>query len=277
MNAFSKRQGYTSTNKEIIIREDAPLELRNFIVQSVEYLQKKPSFLRRIICKVLNKFPDTVNNWGEYPYILEEVNSLISNCEWFHVYDIIEALWEELDLDEREEFSNQLNEYFNENGIGWKIEFGLIETRGNENFEKVISKVSNVLVSAKLLTANEEIKEAITDLSRRPNPDITGAIQHSLACLECVCREAIGDKKATLGELIKKANGIIPKPLDRAIEKIWGWTSEQGRHLQEGRKPEYLEAELVVDLSAAIANYLGKKLGGKDAIEINNNETDLPF
>ena len=147
MNAFSKRQGYTSTNKEIIIREDAPPELRNFIVQSIEHLQKKPSFLRRIICKVLNKFPDTVNNWGEYPYILEEVNSLISNCEWFRIYDIIEALWKELDLNERKEFSNQLNDYFNESGIGWKIVSGFIEVRGNENFERVITKVSNVLIS----------------------------------------------------------------------------------------------------------------------------------
>ena len=225
----------------------------------------------------MNKFPDTVNNWGEYPYILEEVNSLISNCEWFRIYDIIEALWKELDLNERKEFSNQLNDYFNESGIGWKIVSGFIEVRGNENFERVITKVSNVLISAKLLTANEEIKEAITDLSRRPNPDITGAIQHSIACLECVCREVIGNKKATLGELMKKANGIIPKPLDTAIDKIWGWTSEQGRHLQEGKEPEYLEAELVVELSATISTYLGKKLGRKDTIQINNDETDLPF
>jgi ABC-2 type transport system permease protein len=49
-----------------------------------------------------------------------------------------------------------------------------------------------------------------------------------------------------------------------AIEKIWGFASNHGRHLQEGQAPEYLEAELVVELTAAIATYLGKKLGGQD-------------
>ncbi|MCX6222723.1 MAG: hypothetical protein NTZ69_17280 [Bacteroidia bacterium] len=274
MKRFSKRQGHTISDIEITVREDAPVELRHFIVQCVYDLHKQPSFLRTVICKVLRKFPDR-NNWGEYPNIALEVEDLILGCEWFNVYDIIEAIWDALDLPEREEFTNELNDYFKETGIGWKIEFGLIETRGDENFEKVISKVSIVLNSASLLTANTEIKEAIADLSRRPAPDITGAIQHSLACLECVCREAIGDQKATLGDLMKKADGVIPKPLDIAIDKIWGYTSEQGRHLREGRTPDYLEAELVVELSAAISTYLGKKLGGIDYIE--NHEADLPF
>ncbi len=120
------------------------------------------------------------------------------------------------------------------------------------------------MATAKLQTAKSEIEEAIHDLSRRPKPDITGAIQHALACLECVCREVTGDKKSTLGDLMKKATGIIPSPLDQAITKIWGFTSEQGRHLREGQEPDYLEAELVVEITAAISTYLGKKLGGTD-------------
>lgn len=127
-------------------------------------------------------------------------------------------------------------------------------------------------------TAKTEIKEAITDLSRRPNPDITGAIQHSLACLECVCREVTGDTKATLGDLMKKAGNIVPAPLDHVITKIWGFTSEQGRHLKEGKNPAYIEAELVVELSAAISSYLGKKMTGADFPKENTiKKDDLPF
>src|SRR5690606_3639468 len=130
-------------------------------------------------------------------------------------------------------FINEINEYFVANGIGWKIVNDRIETRGDEVFETAVHRVVEVLETAKLQTAKSEIREAINDLSRRPIPDITGAIQHSLACLECVAREATGDKKATLGELIKKYPSIVPKPLDIAIDKIWGFTSEQGRHLRE--------------------------------------------
>lgn len=122
-------------------------------------------------------------------------------------------------------------------------------------------------------TAKSEIREALLDLSRRPQHDITGAIQHSLACLECVCREVSGDKKATLGELIKRNPGIIPKPLDIAIEKLWGYSSEKGRHLREGLSPEFLEAELIVEISAAISVYLGKKLSKT----YQNTHSDIEF
>jgi hypothetical protein len=148
--------------------------------------------------------------------------------------------------------------------------------RGDDIFEKSVAIVSEVLENAQLQTARSEMIEALKDLSRRPTADITGAIQHSLACLECVCREVTGDKKATLGELIKKFPGTVPKPLDVAIEKIWGFTSEQGRHLREGNQPDFLEAELVVEVTAAVATYLGKRMGGlnnKSKIE----DDELPF
>jgi hypothetical protein len=155
------------------------------------------------------------------------------------------------------------------NGIGWKINENQIETRGDEIFETAVNNVVEVLEVAKLNTAKAEIREAITDLSRRPTPDITGAIQHSLACLECVSREITGDRKLTMGKIIEKHPNIVPKPLDSAIEKIWGFASNQGRHLQEGQAPEYLEAELVVELTATIATYLGKKFSRQ-----NSNQSD---
>lgn len=273
MNRFSVRQGHKISEKEIIIRDDAPEELREFVIQCLYDLGLQPNFLRSILCKVLRVFPDR-DNFSK-SNIEAEVEARILHCEWFDVYDFIEAMWDAIQLNQREEFTNELNEYFVESGIGWKIDYGLIQTRGDKNFEITLTNVTHILESAKLITANTEIKEALADLSRRPKPDITGSIQHSLACLECLCREAIGDHRATLGDLMKKANGIIPKPLDSAIAKIWGYTSEQGRHLREGRIPEYLEAELVVELSAAISSYLGKKLGGTS--HEKNDEDELPF
>ncbi|HXB45808.1 MAG TPA: hypothetical protein VNV85_17195 [Puia sp.] len=273
MNArFSNRFGYTPSEKEIAIREDAPLGLRQFIVQLVYDCGYQPSFCRRIICRVLSITPDR-NNWTEYPNIEYEASQLIEECDWFFVYDIIEAFGNAIDTNYREEFQDDLNLYFKQSGIGWKIEYGSIEYRGAEEFETAIKQVETVLETAKLETAKTEIKEAIHDLSRRPVPDITGAIQHSLACLECASREITGDKKATLGDIIKKHPGIVPRPLDLAIEKIWGYSSEQGRHLREGLIPNFDEAELVVGLTATIAIYLGKKLGGK----IENKDADFPF
>lgn len=273
-DTFSKRQGlFLVKEKEISVREDAPKGLRGFVRMAYYDLNKNPSDLRSITTRVL-KIPPDSNNWSEYPNIDYEVGQHLDSCHWYLVYDIIEVIIQKLDTQEKINFSNEINEYFITNGIGWKIVNGQIETRGDEVFETAVKTVVSVLETAKLETAKTEIKEALIDLSRRPTPDITGAIQHSLACLECVAREATGDKKATLGELIKKHPNIVPKPLDIAIEKIWGFTSEQGRHLREGQAPEYLEAELVVELSAAISTYLGKKLGGANT---KVEDDDLPF
>lgn len=271
---FSKRQGlFSIKEKEITVREDAPEGLRGYIKMAFYDLNKNPSDLLSITSRVL-KIPPDSNNWSEFPNINYEVGHHLENCEWYLVYDIIETIIQKLNQQEKVTFTTEINEYFVTNGIGWKIVNGQIETRGDEVFETAVKTVVTVLETAKLQTAKTEIREALNDLSRRPTPDITGAIQHSLACLECVTREYTGDTKSTLGDLMKKFPGVIPTPLDQAVTKIWGFTSEQGRHLREGQAPEYLEAELVVEVTAAIATYLGKKLAGTNPIAESD---DLPF
>jgi len=99
----------------------------------------------------------------------------------------------------------------------------------------------------------------LQDLSRRPEPDLTGAIQHSMAALECVARDFCGDSKTTLGELLKHYPEILPKPLDVAAEKVWGYASEMGRHIREGRVPKREEVEFIVGLAATVATYIIKK------------------
>ena len=110
-------------------------------------------------------------------------------------------------------------------------------------------------------TAAKEIHEALADLSRRPKPDATGAVQHAMAALECAAGDVTGDARATLGEIIKKNPGLFQPPLDQAMEKVWGYTSQWGRHLREGREPSPEEAELVVGLASVMATHLTRKFG----------------
>lgn len=272
---FSKRQGFKTKAAEISTRHEAPIGLREFVIQLTYELKYDPSFVRKHVCRVLKQRPDPAN-WSEYPNIDQEVNQLVEDCEWYRVYDIIEALYEAIDHNKKAEFEEELNDYFSEKGIGWKLEKGVIEYRGDGHFEATVKVVESTLQNAGLPTAIAEIEEAIGDLSRRPNPDVTGAVQHSLACLECVVREVTGDNKATLGELIKKFPAIVPVPLDKAIEKLWGFSSEKGRHIKEGQAPEYAEAELVVGVSAAISTYLAKK-NFSPSSQPDSNSFDLWF
>lgn len=261
--SFSNRYGFRRTIEvEISVRHDAPYELRGVLVELAYSCGFRPKSLRSLVCQVLLKRPDP-NNWSEYPNIDYEVRKLLDNCDWYRIYDVVEALCQTMsetpsfyDLDK---FQTDLNTFFFENGIGWQLIEGRIEVRGPEALQDVVETAKSTLDSSGLKTAQQELHEALMDLSRRPSPDISGTIQHSMAALECVAREVVGNPRATLGEIIKRESTLIPKPLDEAVAKAWGYASEHARHIREGRLPSYEDAELVVGICATVSTYLVKK------------------
>jgi AbiJ N-terminal domain 4 len=262
---FSKRHHYSGAAKEITVREDAPENLRYFTLQTAIDLGWAPSSLRTILCRVLHVPPDG-SNWSEYPNVWGEVEGLIYRCEWFKVYDIIEAMWARFskhDAENRQkdavQFTEAINSFFIEEGIGWQLVNGQIVTRGTEAFEAVVTEATAALNASMRPTAAKHLHEALQDLSRRPQSDLPGAVYHAMGSLECVARELTGDSKATLGEVLKRHPGLLPKPLDTALSQIWGYASNEARHVQEGREPNREEAELLVGLAAALATYLTRK------------------
>jgi hypothetical protein len=260
---FSRRNRF-NTPKEITVREDAPANLRCFVVDAARQLSYTPSHLRDVLCRVLHTRPDPGNS-SEYPEIWEEVKELIQGCEWFKVYDIIEALLVSFHRKGDDEssaiYTEAISVFFLEQGIGWQLIDGQIETRGAEVFEAVVRVATKALEASARPTAATHLHESLQDLSRRPQPDLPGAIYHAMGALECVARDLTGDEKATLGEIVKRYQGLVPKPLDEGISKVWGYASEEARHVSEGRVPSREEAELVVGLSAAVAGYLTQKTG----------------
>lgn len=61
------------------------------------------------------------------------------------------------------------------------------------------------------------------------------------------------------GKIVKRNPGIVPRPLDDAVTKVWGYSSENARHGREGRKLDLEEAQLIVGLAAVLAGYLVQK------------------
>ncbi|MER0204143.1 MAG: hypothetical protein DU480_09865 [Nitrosomonas sp.] len=261
-NRFSKRHGFHHfLETEILVRQDAPSDLRWYIVQLALECGFTAKDLRLLVCRLLKKRPND-DNWSDLN-VMKEVEELIDSCNWYHTYDIIEGLTARMReasyLYERDKFESELNDFFIENGIGWKLSDGIVQMRGSEEFEEIVDVAEYQLETQNLSTARNELREARHDLSRRPSADITGAIQHSMAALECVAREACGDNKANLGDIMKRYRDIVPCPLDEAISKAWGYASENARHIREGREPAFEEAELVVGIVSVLSTYLVKK------------------
>jgi hypothetical protein len=255
---FSERHGLRGAQREITIREDAPEGLRTAIPLIAQDAGMRPNEMRRLACQILLVRPEP-SNWSEYPNVWDEVNELFANADWFKVYDIAEAFYNALQArwDGHEKFQGRLNRYFEENGIGWQMTDGLIIYRGSESFRETTREAALLLKETGRTSAANEIHEALRDISRRPEPDVTGAIQHVIAALECVARDVTGQPSHTLGRLIPKLG--LPAPLDTAVEKLWGYASDRARHIREGQKVDSEDAELVVTVACAVSSFLAKK------------------
>ncbi|MER8664511.1 hypothetical protein NKH34_25625 [Mesorhizobium sp. M1148] len=251
----SERFGYSGPDAEITLREDAPESLRFAIVQITHNTGSSWKWIREQVCAVLFEVPDD-NNWSD-ANVRREVVGLIADCQWFKVYDIAETLWRGLsdDPENQDRYREELNRFFREKGVGWQLEEHKgLTFRGSEGFSAVTAKALQVLKQSDRATAANEIREALGDLSRRPIPDRTGAIQHAVAALEATARHLTGQPNKNLGQLVDALD--LPKPLDQALDKLWGFASQYGRHLREGEMPDDDQAELVVSIACAVCIFL---------------------
>lgn len=261
-SSFSDRFGYHAPEAEITIREDAPTPVRDGILMAGYAADLSPDTMRDVLCQVLLLRPDQ-NNWSR-PNIEREVLELIDEAPWHRIYDFGERLYAEIGKRnfsgaQQASFEAQLNRLFRERGVGWEMKQGTLVARGSEAFALATGQATEVMRQHGAPTSANEIHEALRDISRRPQADVTGAIQHAMAALECVARD-VGGTNATLGPIIRKLG--LPAPLDQAVEKLWGFTSEQGRHILEGRQPQFEEAELVVTTASALSVYLLRHRAG---------------
>jgi len=254
--SFSERFGYRGPDAEITIREDAPEVVRDGILMLSYDAEMSADGVRELLCAVLLKRPDP-NNWSP-GNVRNETSWLMDDAPWYKVYDFAERLYRKIgerdyDGGARQRFQEQLNQLFREQGVGWEMKEGILVARGSEAFAMATGHATEVMARSGAPTAANEIHEALRDISRRPKADITGAVQHAMAALECVAREVDGSND-TLGQIIKRLE--LPAPMDGALHKLWGFASEQGRHIQEGRDPVFEEAELVVTVASAVSVYL---------------------
>lgn len=254
-SSFSDRFGYHAPEPEITIREAAPPHVRDAILVAAQNACLSPSIMVNLLCDARLQRPQ---QYHSYDFTLEdELSTLMNDLPWNRVYDFAELFYAEIPNRNnnptfQQKYETQINQFFRDNGVGWEMRRGVFQARISESFTLATSSATEAMKQHRAPTAAKEIHEALLDISRRP-ADVSGAIQHAMAALECVARQAVGSKD-TLGKLISSLS--VPPPLDQAIDKLWGFTSERGRHMVEGREPQFEEAELVVTIASAVSVYL---------------------
>ena len=144
---------------------------------------------------------------------------------------------------------------------------GKIEKVGSGFVDAQVKEARYLLKEPEFKGADEQFEKAIKHLNIRPNPDVENCVKDAVGAIESVGRIIVNDDKALLSDIIKDMtnNGIIPKPLDQAIQKLYAYRGDQpgvAHGLVGASKVTIDEAELVLAMSAAIIIYLVKK--GKD-------------
>ena len=254
---FSDRHGFQAAEQEITVRQDAPYQLREAICPLARRAGLTYSEIRSVVCDALLASPDP-GNWSEEPNVRDEVIEHLRSCDWFKVYDIAEALYAHLKPRQmHDSFARRLNQLFREQGIGWEMDHqGEIHYRGSDAFNHTTKETVAVLQDSGRSYAAKEITEALADISRRPEPDITGAVHHAMAALEATARDITGEPKSTLGQLIRPLN--LKSPLKQAMGNLWGYASNEARHGNENSSLDELEAELIVLVASGICTFLAK-------------------
>lgn len=259
---FSIKYGYRSENSADLVREDAPEQFRIGLLDIFgRQFQIGAASFREIVCGVL-RVNTNPNNWSSEP-VWDEAKARFLRCDWFRVFDVVEAVVAHFSrnggLANPDRLEQCINRLMVEDGIGWKVEKGGVLARGEGPFEQVVTAAEQRLGNAKMPTAHSELGEAIKDLSRRPAPDLSGAVQHAMTALECVAKMVTNQPKEPLGQLIGRRPDLFPRPMGDAVQKMWGYASNEARHGNENRNLAWGEAQLIVGIAAVCCSYLLEK------------------
>ena len=256
--SFSRRHGLADPPVGTLVREHAPVGVRLALIKgAIEFIVDGYEF-RNLVCAVLQvlpKSPDTsLDGW-------QEAKSLVYECEWFKVYDLIERVYNFgpaqrlYHTQAREKFASDINQAFLGESIGWQLVDGKIVTRGDEAFEGTLKTAVTVLEEDKKPTAAGHLRSAISALSVRPRADTSGAVTHATSAVECVLGEITG-KPMTLSAYLNKYPNLFHQSLRKGLDGVYGYASDVARHGKENTEPAREEAEFVVAVCAAVCTLL---------------------
>ena len=199
---------------------------------------------------------DTLRDeWKEAYDILRK---FFFGCDWYEVYDFIEFIAQNHPNEElNESFVRHCNSFLESEVSAYRfVNRQIVRIVSEEEIEAVEDALR-----VKSSPVREHIKRALQMLADRQNPDYRNSIKESISAVESLVRTVTGNKKGTLGDLLKELERLhrLHPALKGAFSQLYGYTSDADgiRHaLMEEDRVTFDQAKFILVASSAFVNYV---------------------
>lgn len=263
MALFSERLGYTVKPFQIETMSDA-LKNRIWNVYSCEVSDDISFYDSHYLEEILDRLGLKYQNVDSFSDVTTNKNRLqkwFDNAKWFEIFDFIEIYMNVLPSKERKDARINFNNVLEVEISGYRVLANTVVPITNKNEIKSIEEAQQTEYES----VNIHIAKAVELFSRRPNADFENSIKESISAVEALCCIITNNKKATLGDALKKleSKGVkLHKALQNAMSSLYGYTSDEGgiRHGSidfVGASSE--DAKYMIISCSAFVNYLIEK------------------
>jgi len=271
MKLFSQRKGFKPIKTVMQINSmDDDLRICLWNVLSLFYWEKvkkglygyeygKIAILLKMLWHNYFKKPIDTISW-HWPDTYNEIREYFFNCEWYEVYDFIEFVANNYsDESVNNIFMKACNSILERELSAYRFVGGKITQITSE---AEISEIEEALKSSEpLKCVNTHLKRSLDLLADRKSPDYRNSVKESISAVEAICKLITKDKKATLGQALKKIEEKIclHPALKDAFRSLYGYTSDaEGiRHaLLDEPNLSFEDAKFMLVSCSAFINYL---------------------
>lgn len=273
---FSQRMGKTPLIKEIQL-ESIDEDLRNgiwniyslHILRSIEKqsshrIDPRIYFSNQLWHDYFKQPIDKIPSF--FPNVIQKIREYFFKCQWYEIYDLIEVSIHIIDNDN---FNIDIKDLFDDLNYVLEREFS-----GYRFIEKTLSPITNQTEIGEIEGAisltdnftslkgcNFHLKDALSKLSNRQNPDYRNSIKESVSAIESLAKIISNNSKDSLGASLDKIKGKIKihSALEKGFKQIYGYTSDSDgiRHsLMEESTCDFEDAKFMLVSCSAFINYL---------------------
>jgi hypothetical protein len=191
---------------------------------------------------------------------LQDLRELYFNFKWYEVYDLIQFLAEFDPVPHlRDGFITIMNDILKEELSGYQFVSGQIVQITSEEEVAEIERALSVPDSLK--PVREHLKQALTLLASKTNPDYRNSIKESISAVESLCKIIAKMRKASLPDALAaiEKKTTLHASLKQGFIKLYGYTSDADgiRHaLMEEPNLDIEDAKFMLVSCSAFVNYL---------------------